>query len=54
VSRSFGFNLGAALGYNFIIARSFVFSVGAGGGFHDYGNTIAWSPRLRLGLGGVF
>ncbi len=54
VSRAFGWNLGAALGYNFIIARSFVFQIGAGGGFHDYGNNLVWAPRLRLGLGGVF
>lgn len=50
----FTYDLGAALGYNFILFEHFVLSIGAGGGFNDRGYGIAWAPRFRLGLGGVF
>lgn len=53
VTRAFGYGVGAAIGYNFIF-RHFAFQVGGGGGFNDYGDGIAWSPRLRLGIGGAF
>jgi hypothetical protein len=52
--RNWGYNLGAAAGYNFILGKSFTLSLGAGGGLTDYGDRVAWAPRLRVGLGGVF
>ncbi len=51
---AFAYDLGAALGYNLILFKHFVLSLGVGGGFHDRGYGIAWAPRFRLGLGGVF
>jgi hypothetical protein len=54
VYRSWSWGLGAAVGYNFIIAHRFAVQVGVGGGFTDYGDALVWAPRLRLGLGGVF
>lgn len=54
VTRAFGYGVGAAIGYNFMLFRHFVFQLGAGGGFNDYGEGIAWAPRLKLGLGGSF
>ena len=42
---------GAAAGYNFVFGRHFTLQLGAGGGFVDNGNRIAWAPRFRLGLG---
>jgi len=54
LTRSFGYGLGAAIGYNFILGRHFVFQLGAGGGFRDFGDGIVWAPRLKLGLGGTF
>ncbi len=54
VSRAFGYGVGAAIGYNFMLFRHFVFQIGAGGGFNDYGDGLAWAPRLKLGLGGSF
>lgn len=38
----------------FIFGRHFTFQIGAGGGFTDYGDRLAWSPRLKLGLGAAF
>ncbi len=52
--RQFGYGVTAAIGYNFIFAGGLVFQVGVGGGFNDYGEGLAWSPHLRLGLGGLF
>jgi len=52
--RAFGYGIGAAIGYNFVIGRHFLLQLGIGGGFNDYGDGIQWSPRLRLGIGGVF
>lgn len=46
--------LGAALGYNFVLGRYFTLQVGGGGGFTDYGDHVAWTPRLRLALGASF
>lgn len=54
VSRAFGYGLAAAIGYNFILGRHFVLQLGVGGGFNDYGDGLAWAPRLKLGLGGTF
>ncbi len=54
VSRAFGYGLAASVGYNFILGKHFVFQLGVGGGFNDYGDGIAWAPRLKLGLGGTF
>jgi hypothetical protein len=54
VTRAVGYGLGAAIGYNFILGRHFVFQLGVGGGFNDYGDGLAWAPRLKLGLGGTF
>lgn len=53
-SRSFGYGLGGALGYNFILGRHFTFQIGVGSGFNDFGDGLAFAPHLRLGLGGVF
>ena len=52
--RTFGWNLGGSVGYNFVLGKHFLLSVGAGGGFNDYGGPLAWAPRLRVALGGVF
>lgn len=52
--RAYFFGLGGALGYNFIIGRHFVFQLGAGGGFGDYGEGLIFAPRIRLGLGVAF
>ncbi len=49
--RAFGYDLGAAAGYNFIFLRRLVVSVGAGGGLTDYGEGVTWQPRFRLGVG---
>ena len=49
-----GYDVGAALGYNFVLGRHFVVSVGAGGGINDYGAQVVWAPRFRLALGGIF
>lgn len=54
VSRAVGYGLGAALGYNFRLGRHFVFQLGVGSGFNDFGDGMAFAPRLRLGLGGAF
>jgi hypothetical protein len=54
VSRGWQWGLGAALGYNFIVGRHFTFQLGVGGRFIDYGDRLAWSPRLLLGLGSTF
>jgi hypothetical protein len=54
VARAVSYGVGGAVGYNFVIARNFVFQLGAGGGFEDYGYGPVWEPRLRLGLGGVW
>lgn len=53
-ARAFGYGLGAAVGYNFTLGDHFVLQLGLGGGFNDYGQGLAWSPRFRLGLGGRF
>jgi hypothetical protein len=49
----FAYELGGALGYNFVIDH-FLLSLGVGGGFGDYGYGVQWSPRFRLGVGAVF
>ena len=54
VVRSVGYGLGAAIGYNFLLGEHFVFQLGVGGGFNDYGDGLRWAPRLKLGLGGRF
>lgn len=54
VSRAVGYGLGAAIGYNFMLGEHFVFQLGVGGGLTDYGDGLAWAPRLKLGLGGRF
>lgn len=53
-TRVWMWGLGAAAGYNFVIGDHFVLQLGAGGGFVDSGAGLVWSPRFRLGLGGVF
>lgn len=50
----FTWGLGAALGYNFVLGRYFTLQIGGGGGFTDYGDHVAWTPRLRVGLGASF
>lgn len=50
---TFAYELGAAVGYNFVIDH-FLLSLGVGGGFGDYGYGVQWSPRFRLGVGAVF
>lgn len=52
-SADFAYELGASVGYNFTIDH-FLLSLGAGGGFADYGSGVKWSPRFRLGVGAVF
>jgi len=54
VTTTFGYQLGGAIGYNFVFFRHFLLSLGAGGGFGDYGYGVRWDPRLRVGLGAVF
>jgi hypothetical protein len=54
LSRPWSWGLGAAIGYNFIFGHHFTFQLGAGGQFTDYGDFVAWSPRLLLGLGSAF
>jgi len=49
----FGYDLGAAIGYNFVIDH-FLLSLGVGGGFGDYGYGVYWQPRFRLGVGAAF
>jgi hypothetical protein len=51
---AFGYGVGGAIGYNFTFFRHFLLSLGAGGGFSDYGYGIRADPRFRLGLGAVF
>lgn len=52
--RTWSWGLGAAVGYNFIIGHHFTVQLGAGAGFVDYGDLLAWAPRLRLGVGWAF
>jgi hypothetical protein len=52
--RAWSWGVGAALGYNFIIARVLALQLGVGGGFIDLGDRLVWAPRLRLGIGFVF
>ena len=54
LARAWAWGLGAAVGYNFIFGQHFTFQLGVGGGFTDYGDRLAWAPRLRLGLGAAF
>lgn len=54
VTNPFAWGLGAAIGYNFIFGPHFTLQIGVGGGFNDYGGSLVWSPRLRLGLGAAF
>lgn len=52
--RPIGWGVGAAAGYNFVLGSHFVIQLGVGGGLTDYGDRVVWSPRFRLGLGGIF
>ncbi len=51
--RAFGYGLGLAVGYNFLLG-GFLVQLGLGGGVDDYGEGLVWSPRLRLGMGFAF
>lgn len=53
LQRLWAWGAGAGIGYNFQFGR-FVFQIGASGGFTDHGYRLAWAPRLKLGVGGVF
>lgn len=54
LTRVWAWGVGGQVGYNFIFGQHFTFQLGAGGGFVDYGDHLAWAPRLRLGLGAAF
>jgi hypothetical protein len=51
--RWWSWGVGVAAGYNFVLGEHFTLQVGAGAGFMDYGDRVVWSPRLRLGIGGL-
>lgn len=53
-TRTFGWGLTGAVGYNFLLGDHFALQLGIGGGFKDYGDGIEWGPHFRLGLGGRF
>ncbi|MCU0694890.1 MAG: hypothetical protein MUC96_00020 [Myxococcaceae bacterium] len=52
--RLFGWSLGGALGYHFVVAPRFVGQVALGASVADFGAGATFEPRVRLGLGFTF